>query len=230
MEILLVTVTPSVTLRMTVLFLFFYPFAVWLAALRRASPPLGASVVPAALAPLFAGVTAAWLELNALVETLPLAGGSRIARVAGVAETQVLLALAAAVAAVVAGVACAGEFLRRAQPVAEAMSPAWRRTAVILISLAAFELYALASTVTTLSTGAAPSQPGRSSLLLAAAASAFLGLAASLVWLVASHRTPAARIAGRRTACAVSTITALVIAFTAWQVANALHGLAVRGG
>jgi hypothetical protein len=214
--------------RVTFASLFFYPFILWLSTFRASSAPVSASVVPAVLTPLVFALGAAWFGLSRLFEVLELTGADRIVRAAGIAEVQSIVAFAAAVGAVIAAAASVREFLRRRTVAPEdALSGKWRVVAIVLLSMAAFELYTLSNAATVILTGIG--SHGRNPLLLAASASAFLGAAASLVWLVASRRTAAARFADRRTASVLSAVVAAAISYSAWQVMGGLQEAIVRG-
>jgi hypothetical protein len=106
MSVTTVCSSPSLTQRLVILFIIFYPMGILISSIgRRGRAPLSFVTVPLALAPIFAGMAGAWSSLARVYNSLPITFSGRAARAAGVAEAQVTLTFGASVALLLSAIA-----------------------------------------------------------------------------------------------------------------------------
>lgn len=215
-----VCVTPSVVAQATVVFFFVYPLILWGLSGGHGRAPMLASVMPAALTPLFAGMAAAWVGLVRVRQAQSLVGGGRASSAAGTAESLTLLVAAAAVAAMAAAAFSLCDVLRRRE-----MMPVERRS-TSLQSLPALVCAALIGTL--LFAARVVAHTGVMTLFAGAVVAAVCAMA-SFVWLIASRRVSSLQLhANRRVVGATIAICAMAIAAGVWRVIE-MYAAIARG-
>jgi hypothetical protein len=227
MNFTIVCTTPSFITKAVTFFLLFYPLVLWgLSESRRnGAGPMAASVVPAALTPLFVAIGAASVGYASLLRGLVITHNGRAVRAAAVAETLTMIAFGCVVSAVV----CAISWLRdqfRSNARTESTPPTTRSVrmmSLVLVTLVVALLVAhFVATSRVVETVTTPESESAAPLIFAAIAG--VGGAFSFIWLVLSRRNPALQVhRNRRIIAAMAAVVALGIAYWSWQRAEALR-------
>ena len=231
MSVMAVSGCPSIAAKLTVLFLFAYPFVVWgLSRYRReVAGPMAGSAVPATLTPLFVAAAAGWLGIAALLRGLAQAGGGRAARAAGVSESLSIIGLGATVAALVGAIIWLRDQFRSPRPDGQGSPARGSRIVVGMTALLAALLVSHAAVARRLVEPVESLALWRAAALTCAVVAA-VGSVVSLCWLTLSRRYPTPQIGGsRRTVAAVCTAGAAVIAYGGWHFTAVCAAIARHG-
>jgi hypothetical protein len=223
----------GVSTQMAVLILLIYPFALWALSRYRVDGvgPISASAIPAILVPLFIGASASCVVMSNVIVTLATYGDAYSASgAAGVAEAQVPLLCAAIDAAFISFISLVRGFAPRV-PAVEAPAAHRRLPALAagLVALLAGVLLALIFAVENIF-GRFASRTPSLQVPVAGAWIAGAGALASIVWLVASRRSPVLQFSRSRTT--VSTVclaTTLLLSYAVWSGLNIFRDFAVHG-
>lgn len=231
------TMTPishhfSLSTKVAFMILLIYPFALWALSRYRVDGlgPMSASAIPATLVPLFIGGAASCVAMANVIVTLATFGDAYPASAAGVAEALVPLLFAAIDAAFVSFISLVRGFAPHV-PSLEA-PPAHRRLPALgagLVALLTAVLLALIFAIENIF-GRFASRTPSLQVPVAGAWIAAAGALATIVWLVASRRSPVLQFSRSRTAVSTACLaTTLLLSYAIWSGLNIFRDFAMHG-
>ncbi|MBV8516404.1 MAG: hypothetical protein JO197_03275 [Acidobacteria bacterium] len=227
MSVASVCVNRLVFVQLTIVGLLLYPLVLLM--LRRRNGPIGASVLPATLVPLFVGLGGAWLTLLNVMGGIAASGRHSILVVAaGVASALALVVYGGAISCLVSVTMCVFGLRTRADagaPVARGARIAALATVALFIAVAgtfAFAVRAFLHVTTRLPIW--PYAP------LFEAGFAYAGALASFVWFVVAQRRPAAQLQlGRLAIAGACAIGCAMLTGAAWASMKMFASIAMFG-
>lgn len=227
MSVATVCVNRPAFLQLTIVGLLLYPLVLLM--LRRRNGPIGASVLPATLVPLFAGLGGAWLTLLNVMRGIAASGhGGGAAVAAGLASALALVVYGGAMSCLVAVTMCLFGFRTRA----EAGAPATRGAriaalATVALFIAVAGTFAFAARAFLHVTTRLPIWPYAP---LFEAGFAYGGALVSFVWFVVAQRRAAAQLQqGRLAIAGACAVGCALVTGAAWASMEMFESIARFG-